>query len=257
VQENKLSRRAQVGVVLAAIAGAVISVGVAYGILANAEPRYRAETQVALLPERNTPPVDLSNYWEALSRGQAARIGAEVLGQRRWLAPAAQAAGVPVSSIKLSAGAVADTTLIDVSLEAGSATAAETALNTAVREARPVVEDVSGPFALEVVQSADGSAQKLGVASKQLFAAVGAAGLMTGGGLALMAVRRRPAAAKSRPAPPPPSGGNGLATAQQARLREQDTNGGRSPVNGQPVGSGNAPPRGLTLARQPPTSPPR
>ena len=197
MQENKLSRRAQVGVVLAAVLGAVMSIGAAYGLLSSAEPRYRAETQVALLPARNTPPADLSNYWEALSRGQAARIGAEVLGQRRWLAPAAQAAGVPVTSIKLAAGAVADTTLIDVSLEAPSAIAAETALNTAVREARPVVEDVSGPFALEVVQSADGSAEKLGVAGKQLLAAVGAAGLLIGGGIALMLARRRPARPES------------------------------------------------------------
>ncbi|WP_219416028.1 hypothetical protein [Pseudonocardia nigra] len=191
MEENKLSGRALLVVVVVGIVCALAGASAAYLVLSSQEPRFRAETQVALLPARNTPPEDLSNYWEALSRGQAARIAAEVLGQRRWLGPAAQAAGVATESIRLAAGAVADTTLIDVSMEAGSAAAAEIGLDTAVREARPVVEEVSGPFALEVVQSAAGSAEELGVASNQLIAVAGATGLLIGGGLALMVLRRR------------------------------------------------------------------
>ena len=198
-------------VALAGLMCAVAAVGAANLVLSYEAPRYRAETQVALLPARTTPPEDLSDYWEALSRGQAARVAAEVLGQRRWIAPAAATTGVPASSITLSAGAVAETTLIDVSLEAGSPSAAETGLNTVIREARPVVEAVSGPFALEVVQSADGSAERLGVAANQLFAVAGATGLLVGSGIALMIVRRRMrrrahAPASTTPAAPEPGG---------------------------------------------------
>jgi hypothetical protein len=173
-------------VVLTAVLGAVIAAGAALGAQSMSAPRYRAEMQVALVPGRQVPPPVVADYWEALSRGQAARIGAEVLAQRRWMAPAAQSAGVPVDSVSTSAGAVGDTTLINVAAEAGSPAAAEAAVGTVLREARPLVEQVSGPFSLEVVQDPGGSAVRLGTSRTQLLAVAAIAGLLIGTGAGLL-----------------------------------------------------------------------
>jgi capsular polysaccharide biosynthesis protein len=153
--------------------------------------RYRAEAQVVLVPGRQAPVEEISSLWEALSRGQAAVIGAEVMGQRRWLEPAAAAADVAEEELTLSAGAVTDTTLINVSVEASSARAAEIATEAAVREARPLVEQVTGPFALEIVQGAEGSAEVVGADRFQALVVAGVAGLVLGSGVALAVVRRR------------------------------------------------------------------
>src|SRR5688572_2101386 len=125
-----LRGRALMVVAVAGILTAAIATVAALWVLSFSESRYRAEMQVALLPGRQVPAAEVADYWEALSRGQAARIGAEVLAQRRWMAPAAQAAGVPVESISTNAGPVGDTTLIDLAAEAASPGAAETAVDT-------------------------------------------------------------------------------------------------------------------------------
>lgn len=190
VQETRLDRRALLLVVVAGLIFAAVAM-VASVALVYDTPRYRAETKVALLPGRTVPPQELASSWEALSRGQAARIAAEVLHQRRWVAPAAQSAGVPPASLSITAGAVADTSLITVGVEAGSPQAAERAADALVREARPVVEQVSGPFVLEVLQPADGGAMPAGTPLGQLLAVAGAAGLLIGSGGALMVIRNR------------------------------------------------------------------
>lgn len=191
MKDNGLGGRRLLVVIAAAVLGAAVAAGLAFAALSFSHPRYRAETEVALLPPRDVPVEQLSNYWEALSRGQAARIGASVLSQRRWLAPAAQAAGGDPGSLVLTAGPVGETTLISVSLQAATPGAAELGLKTVIREAQPVVEQVSGPFALEVVQPADGSATAVGAARSQVIAVSGAAGLLIGAGGALMIVRYR------------------------------------------------------------------
>lgn len=188
VQETRLDKRVVLLVVVAGLIFAVVAM-VASVTLAYEAPRYRAETEVALLPGRNVPPQELVTSWEALSRGQAARIAAEVLHQRRWIAPAAQSAGVPPASISITAGAIADTSLVTVGVEAASPQAAEEAATALVREARPVVEQVSGPFVLETLQPADGSASPTGTPLDQLLAVAGAAGLLIGSGGTLMVIR--------------------------------------------------------------------
>ncbi len=198
MEQNTLSGRALLTVVLTGLILAVVAVGVAAVALSFNEPRYRAEMQLALLPGPLVPPEELADYWEVLSAGQAARIGAEVLGQRRWLAPIAQAAGVGEGSIRVTSGAVGDTSLINVAVEAESAQAAERAAYALFREARPLVEQVSRPFVLEVVQPAAGTAAPTGPPRSQLLAVVGAAGLLIGSGVALLVVRHQ-AAGSSAP----------------------------------------------------------
>jgi len=170
---------------------ALVAVVAALVVHSSSEPRYRAQTQLVLLPGPLVPTEEVAAYWDALSSGQGARIAAEVLGQRRWVAPAAQAAEVPAESISVSAGAVSDTSLIDVGVEAGSPQAAEQAVAALVREARPVVEQVSGPYVLEVVQPVGGSATRTGTPLPQTLAVVGVSGLVLGCGVALVIVRRR------------------------------------------------------------------
>jgi capsular polysaccharide biosynthesis protein len=188
VQEARLDNRALLLVVMAGLIFAVVAM-VASVALAYETPRYRAETKVALLPGRNVPPQELASSWEALSRGQAARIAAEVLRQRRWVAPVAQSVGVLPASISITAGAIADTSLVNVGVEAGSPQAAEQAADALVGEARPVVEQVSGPFVLEILQPADGGATPIGTPIGQLLAVAGAAGLLIGSGGTLMVIR--------------------------------------------------------------------
>jgi hypothetical protein len=190
-----LRGRALLVVAVAGILTAAIATVAALWVLSFSEPRYRAEMQVALLPGRQVPAAEVADYWEALSSGQAARIGAEVLAQRRWMAPAAQAAGVPVGSISTNAGPVGDTSLIDLAAEAASPGAAETAVDTVFREARPLAEQVSGPFALEIIQDPWGSAVPVGTSRTQLLVVAAAAGLLIGIGGALLVTRRaRPVA---------------------------------------------------------------
>ncbi len=191
MQEITLDKRTLLKVALTGLIFAVVamvamvaSVGLVHG-----SPRYRAETEVALLPGAHVPPEELASSWEALSRGQAARIAAEVLHQRRWIAPAAQSAGVPPTSISITAGAIADTSLITVGVEAGSPRAAEQAADSLVREARPVVEQVSGPFVLQILQAAAGGATPIGIPLVELLAVAGAAGLLIGSGGALLVMR--------------------------------------------------------------------
>lgn len=190
VDQKTVHGRALAIVAATGLVCALLAVMAALVVLSSSEPRYRAQTQLALLPGPLVPTEEVAAYWDALSSGQSARIAAEVLGQRRWVAPAAQAADVPAESISVSAGAVSDTSLIDVGVEASSPQAAEQAVAALVREARPVVEQVSGPYVLEVVQPVGGSATRTGTPLPQVLAVVGVTGLVAGCGVALVIVRR-------------------------------------------------------------------
>ena len=197
MDDGKIRGKALRRVVVLALLGAMILAGAAFGWLAQTPPRYRAQMQVALLPSPRVPAERIADYWEALSRGQAGRIAAEVLAQRRWQGPAAEAARVPAASLEITAGVVADTSLIDVGVVAGTPRAAEAAAAAVVLEATPVVEQVSGPFTLQVVQGADGSATYVGAPAVQVYAVAAGAGLLVGGGFGLHLARRR----RSRPVP--------------------------------------------------------
>lgn len=204
-----LNRRAVLMIALVALVGALLGAGVGLYLASTSKPYYRAETELAMLPGPDVPADQISNFWEALSRGQAPRIAAEVLNQPRWIAPAAQAAGFGADSITLTAGVVTDTTLITVGGGAPSAAGAEAAVNAAVQAATPLAQSVSGPFVLKVVQPADGTAKSLTTPSWQKVAIATLAGLVAGAGIGFLFARRRPASAATpavgRPAAAGPS----------------------------------------------------
>ena len=127
-----------------ALIGLLIFVVPAFLLTGHAE-RFKAQSTVAMLPGPTVPNTEVSNYWEVLNRGQATRSAAIVLQDDRWLGNASSAAGVPKSELALTAGAIPDTTLITVTMEANSAKAAEAALQSVLSEALGQAAQVSGP----------------------------------------------------------------------------------------------------------------
>lgn len=167
---------------LLAVLGLLAGV-LAAAVLTGRDPaRYTAEATLAMLPSQQVPVTQAPGFWEVLSRGQATRSASIVLSDRKWLGNAATAAAVPESTLELEAGAISDTTLITIQMKADSATAAETALNKVLADALGPAAGASGPFRLEVVSAPDGSAESMAPERMQMFAALGLAGLLVGGG---------------------------------------------------------------------------
>ena len=182
-------------IVAAALAGLLIGVLVAVQVT-SAPPRYRATSTLALLPGPQLATAELPDYWEVLSRGQATRTSALVLGQPRWLAAASIDSGDPAAALALAAGAIPDTSLISVTMEADTSKSAELALRSVIQAASTEAAGVSGPFVLNVVGAPEGSAVSLTPDEAPVLVAGGLAGLLIGAGLGLVAERalvaRRP-----------------------------------------------------------------
>ena len=133
----------------------------------------------------------MPSYWEALNGGQAAHVAAAVFAQPQWLAPAGAAAGVPASSITTTAGVVESTSLVSVTAETTSERTAEVALDALIAAATPTAKEVSGPFAIIVVQGAGGTAKPAGIQTTQLLTVMFVGGLLLGSGIALVVARAR------------------------------------------------------------------
>ncbi|OBB35361.1 hypothetical protein [Mycobacterium sp. 852002-51961_SCH5331710] len=162
---------------------------IGYVVLGESK-RFAAQATLAMLPASYIPTSEAAQYWDVLNQGQATRSAAIVFGQSAWLQSAAAAASVPASELSLSAGAVRDTTLIDVSVEADSPEVAESALSSVLSDASGPATTVAGPFRLEVVKPPAGSAQSMGPSGVQVYGAAGLAGLAFGVGVGLLAGRR-------------------------------------------------------------------
>ncbi|GAT11188.1 hypothetical protein H7I77_23865 [Mycolicibacterium novocastrense] len=184
-----LSGRRWLVAALCAVIGMVAGLLIAYVLLGHSK-RYAAQATLAMLPASYIPTSEAAQYWDVLNHGQATRSAAIVFGQSTWLQSAAAAANVPPSELTMSAGAVRDTTLIEVSVEAGSPEAAEAALSSVLSDASGPATTVAGPFRLEVVRPPAGSAQALGPGGLQAYGAAGLAGLALGAGVGLLVGRR-------------------------------------------------------------------
>ncbi len=184
-----LSRRWRLIAALCAVIGMVAGLLIGHVLLGHSK-RYAAQATLAMLPASYIPTSEAAQYWDVLNHGQATRSAAIVFGQINWLQTAAAAADVPASELTLSAGAVRDTTLIDVSVEADSPKAAEAALSSVLSDASGPASAVAGPFRLEVVRQPAGSAQAMGPSNLQTYGAAGLAGLALGAGIGLLIGRR-------------------------------------------------------------------
>jgi hypothetical protein len=168
--------------------GLLIGILLAY-VFTDRSERYTAQATLAMIPGPEVPFDDASNYWDVLNRGQATRSAALVLEDIRWLDAAATAAGVPKRELALSSGAIPETTLINVTMKADSARAAERALDSVLTDADGLAAKASGPFRLETIASSDGSATSLSPKPIQTVGALGIAGLLLGAGAGLLISR--------------------------------------------------------------------
>ncbi|OBA92792.1 hypothetical protein A5662_20875, partial [Mycobacteriaceae bacterium 1482268.1] len=178
------SRTWCVGGMLGAV-GLLIGLAVAC-VLTGHSQRFTAQATLAVLPPADLPVDRAASYWEIVNYGQAARSAAIVLGDKRGLRAAADAAGVPQSELGLSAGAVPDTTLIDVTMEANSPRAAESALSSVIHDAAGSSASVSAPFRLDTVSSPEGTARSMTPSRVQTFGTAGISGLLLGAGAGLL-----------------------------------------------------------------------
>ncbi|WP_396925644.1 hypothetical protein [Mycolicibacterium sp.] len=174
-----------------AVIGALLGAALGY-VLAPHPHRYQAAARVALLPAPDLTIGEASPFWEVLSRGQISRTAAVLYNDPRWLPSAANAAKVPQSELALTAAALPDTTIVTVTVDAGSAKAAEAALNDVLTKATPEVTQLSAPYAVKVLWPQEGSAVPVPVPGATQVAAAGAlGGLLIGGGAGWLVLRAR------------------------------------------------------------------
>nr|ABP43978.1 conserved hypothetical protein [Mycolicibacterium gilvum PYR-GCK] len=182
-QRRLIAILAVVGALLGAALGAVVSGG---------PSPYSASADVALLPPPNLTSVEASDFWEVLTRGQVTRTAAIVYGDPRWLGAAADAARVPRSDLSLTAVALPETTILTVTVTAGSAEAAEAALNNVLTTATPEVTSLAAPFFVKVLWPPENSAwKKSAPGTMQTMPAGALGGLLIGAGVGWWLARRR------------------------------------------------------------------
>jgi hypothetical protein len=190
-----------------ALIGAVLGAGIG-AVAAPGSSRYVAEANVAFLPAPELTMVEASDFWEVLTRGQVTRTAAIVYDDPRWLTSAANAAKIPRDDLTLNAAALPETTILTVTVSAGSAAAAEAALNNVLVTATPEVSALAEPYFVKVMWPPEGSASPEPTPGRMQVAAAGAlAGLLAGGGIGWFLSRRRRATETSgrhldRPADP-------------------------------------------------------
>ncbi len=176
------------------------ALGAAFGafVAPNAD-RYTVSANVVMLPAPDLTTVEASNFWDVLTRGQVSRTAAIIYNDYRWVPTAAEAAGVPQSDLTLYAAALPDTTMVDVTVTAGSSAAAEAALNSVLTTATEQVASVTAPYVAKVLWPPKDSAYPVPVPSRaQVMAAGAVAGILAGGTIGWYFERRR---RQGRPAP--------------------------------------------------------
>lgn len=153
------------------------------------QERFTAQATLAMLPGPEVPPQEALAFWEVLNRGQATRTAALTLEDGRWVTLMSEATNVPASDFTLSAGAIPDTTLIEVSVQANSAWAAERGLGTVLADGVAFAARVSGPFIIETGSVEYEQASSLSPGLVQQIGAFALAGLLLGAGAGFLMSR--------------------------------------------------------------------
>ncbi|ODU07163.1 MAG: hypothetical protein ABS81_02360 [Pseudonocardia sp. SCN 72-86] len=160
-----------VGRLVVAVGAAAVAAAITFVALLLPATTYRASAEVILLPNPAAgAQVDPSGT--TLDPGLAAPVAVAVLDEQRWLAPTADAAGIPPGSLSFSATAVPKTPMIQLSALTTDPHAAEVALTSLIAEASPTVEQLSGPYSVGVVGHPDGTATTAGVSDPLVRAVV-------------------------------------------------------------------------------------
>jgi hypothetical protein len=178
-------------IIVLALIGAVVGAGLAVAATPKST-RYEIEAQVALVPAPDLTMAEASNFWEVLTRGQMTRTAAILYQDWRWLPAAAEDAKVPYGSVTLTAAAMPETTLLTVTVTAGSKDAARAALTSVMNNATPEVTSMVQPYFVKVLWPRDDAAHALpGPDTTQLAAGGGLGGLLFGGAVGYFLVRWR------------------------------------------------------------------
>jgi hypothetical protein len=176
-------------IVVLALIGAVVGAGLAVAATPKST-RYEIEAQVALVPAPDLTMAEASNFWEVLTRGQMTRTAAILYQDWKWLPAAADDAKVPYGSITLTAAALPETTLLTVTVTAGSKDAAKAALTSIMNNATPEVASMVQPYSVKILWPREDAAHLLpGPDSTQLAAGGGLGGLLLGGAVGYFLAR--------------------------------------------------------------------
>lgn len=181
----------RIAVIVCALIGAVLGAGLGFKLAPNPQ-RYEISAKIGLMPAANLTTEKASAFWEVLTRGQVTRTAAVLYGDHRWLPTAAKAAQVHSSELRLTAMALPETTFVEVTVEAGSAAAAEAALTDVLNTATPEVTSVIIPYAVKILWPPPNSARAVAAPSGTQVAAAGAfGGLLLGAGIGWFVARSR------------------------------------------------------------------
>ncbi len=200
MSETKAGRSGRTSVivlVLAALLGLSAGVAAALFISSRGGHTYVAESMIAVVPPPDASAEAVSSYWEVLTRGQVNRIAAVIYEDPRWLPGAGVAAGVPASDLQLRAGAIPETSLIQVEVQANSSSAAQAALDEVLLAAGAEARSLAAPFMLRTASPPETTeVQPLG-SRNQLMATFGVAGALAGVGVSFV-VRSLPFGRRTR-----------------------------------------------------------
>ncbi|MEJ3652906.1 hypothetical protein WEH80_07975 [Actinomycetes bacterium KLBMP 9759] len=191
MNEDRLTRRALITILLSGLATAVVAlIGVAVsGVLPGQV--YRAQSVVVLAPGANTAQGENASQWESLGGGTQSQIAAAIFALPKFQDAAAAAAGVDPDKLSVSATVTEGTVLINIKVDAPTAAAAETAADKVVELARPEIVASIGPYQVNPVQPASGTAIPAGIPAGQMLVVVFIGGLLLGSGVALVVTRAR------------------------------------------------------------------
>ncbi|WP_232665546.1 hypothetical protein [Pseudonocardia sp. TRM90224] len=219
------SRRSMIVIAAAGLIVGVLAVVVALGSGVLPERVYRAETVLAIVPAPVPPPpkplkpgelpptaADVAaeleetraGLWDKISAGTPSTIAAQFYLQGRFKDVAAKAAGVAPTDLAATSTLLGTSVLIDVKLDAPTASAAETGLDAMVQAANPVVKTMLERYDVKVLQPAVDTAKAAGIPQSQLLLLIFLGGAMFGSGIALVVTRARSRLRTEDEPPPPP-----------------------------------------------------
>ncbi|ODU04138.1 MAG: hypothetical protein ABS81_11465 [Pseudonocardia sp. SCN 72-86] len=193
-----IGRRAMLSALTFAVIAALVTALITELVVGLTRPAHRAVSQVALVPAPTLPTDQVGTYLRALRSGPAVFTTSAILQQPQWAVAAATAAETTPDQVEIAVGVVAETNLITVAATTTSPLGAEAAANALVQAAAPTIAQTSGPYALQIVQPAGGTAVSARSLDLWLLLAVVLGGAAVGGGTTLMVIRARSGAGLSR-----------------------------------------------------------
>lgn len=185
---NSHSRTAWI-VVTMAVVGSLLGLGVGAHLTTGSE-RFEATAKIAIVPAANLPEDLAADFWQVLSEGQIVRTAATIYENELWVNATADELGVPSSELALTASAMVDTTLVEVSVESDSAETSDVALTMVLADAGVSAAEILHPFVISEASMQPAAPARPG-AAVQIIGATAVAGAMAGAGIGIVGSRFR------------------------------------------------------------------